>query len=453
MKRLIVLVCSSMLLLAGCQKNGFIDMIPDSLLNLKEIEQSYEKELIANTDGWYFSYQPVNNGVYADFWIKFKENGLCDIISDVEGYGYEHKDVRFKFNGLVLPELSFSSYNALHKVTEHLGGKFEFNISKDGDDFVLIPVNSGTSNRILLKKSNAVEKQNLLNRADMVTAFREFSINADAYFKNLVLDDLSIFFDINTDTRLIKFSWVDSENDTHSQEINFNYINNGIRLVNNLVVNNKVIDEIIFGEANRSYLEVIRAGNAGAGRLEVSHVPATPTPYVADTWLWEDKQIQMWGTTLDAWENHISTDLTPLWSQLRTDINSPILRLQIYNNATPNRGTYTVAFLVRLPNTTTGEITSYHLHFPVTYQKMNDDHLIATFSGEMNGNAAGLLAAGPYKQKFLDMLNILFPPQGVTIVPAGKNNNNFQRFRIVSRQDSRIHVTLAIDVLLDVSWN
>gem|GEM_PF-3550079 len=426
-------------LLFSCNKNDFEYFLPEGTY-LEDIQEDYTQKLIDSEYGWYMNYK--FNKIGFNILIKFKENGLCDIISDVDGYNYLDKDVRYQVAGLVNPELQITSYSALQKLYEFFPGSFEFVISENADGtFRLRPV-KGNAAIVTLSKADPAKYDMLESYGEVINIVNDFSNNATAYFKNFEVDGVNAFLDLNLGARSIKFSWVDANDKVVNVERIFNYKIGGITLDAPVTINNKSFSYLNFGQYNSDELEVVDDNGSAIGRIFVSHVASIEFPHAADAYLYYGKPVQFWAYVGDDLELNYSPDLQVKWREVMNVISPTMFRIQVYNNAATGES---IQFLCRPDGA-----TSTWLRYNVSNVKMGEDHVFVNVLGTHN---TGL--AEQYKDLCYELLHMIFPPEGVTIMPYGRFGNGEQQFRIISRKNSRIYFTIRVGAAapLDYSWD
>ena len=437
MKRLCVIMMA--LLLLSCNQSSFEYVLPEGTY-LEDIQEDYTQKLIDSEHGWYMNYK--FDKISFNILIRFKENGLCDILSDVDGYNFLDKDVRYKLAGLVHPELQITSYSAFQKLYEFFPGSFEFVISENEDGtFKLKPVTGNTAS-ILLTEASSTQYEMVESHGEVIDIVNDFSQNATAYFKNFEADGVSAFLDLNLGARSIMFSWVDANDKVVNEERIFNYKIGGITLDAPVTINNKSFSYLNFGQYNTDELEVVDDNGGHIGRIYVSHVASIVFPHTADAYLYYGKPVQFWAYVGDNLELNYSPDLRVKWREVMDVISPTMFRIQVYNNAASGES---IQFLCRPDGA-----TSTWLRYNVKNYKMGEDHVFVDVLGTHN---TGL--ADQYKDLCYELLHLMFPPEGVTIMPYGRFGNGEQQFRIISRQNSRIYFTIRVGAgaPLDYSWD
>ncbi len=440
MNRFIYTSLLAVWMLAACSKNHQDNTIPEGVPDLNELQMGYTQLLVQEQEGWYVEYRPTSAATVISILVKFFEDGTATIVSDYQGYTSDQEDVRFRVGGLLKPELIFETFSVFHAIAENIGGRFEFYISPNEDNsFTLTQVNGPVSTAYTLRKAGSNDKDNILAKANTALLLQEFATNASAYFKNLNLPGLAAFWELDTDRQTLRASWEEGAGEVVTQEFTYNYIANGILLNTPLVHGSISIDRFIFGELDENELEIIEAGNAGAGSISVSHVPAFPYRGTANLFMRIENELpRFFAYTLDNLNEHYSIDLQPYVTALHNVIGTDLMRIQLYHynmnaaGTTPESQLYSMQLLTR-----NGTDPNVFLVYYTTLTKVDESHVIVAPLGTTN------VAGTPYLNDVLELMDIIFPPEGVTIVPNGRSGS-LQKLRVISRKNSRIYFDVIV---------
>lgn len=440
MQRIIYIYISIILLSGSCSKNEQDNTIPGDVPGMSDLQAEYTSLLTGGSEGWYIEYKPTNGATVISILMKFNENGTATITSDYKGYTGDQENVRYRIGGILQPELIFETYSVWQAITENIGGKFEFYIKpKEDGSFSLQQVNGTVTTEYLLRKAEATDKDNILAKAHTANMLQEFSTNASAYFKNLNIGNFGAFWELDPGKQSLRLTWENDQQEKVVKDFTYNYIPNGIKL-NTLLVNGNIsFDELIFGALDENELEIVSAGNAGAGSISVSHTPAFPYRGTANLFMRIENELpRFFAYTLDDLNTYYSSDLQPYIVALKNLISPERLRIQLYHynmnatGTTPSNQLYSMQLLV---NNAAG--ASVWLPYYTSLSKIDESHVIVTSLGTTNSNGAPYLAA---VQEFME---VIFPAEGVTIVPAGRSGS-LQKLRIISRKNSRIYFDIVV---------
>jgi hypothetical protein len=285
----------------------------------------------------------------------------------------------------------------------------------------------------------ATDRADIQAKANTALLLQEFAGNASAYFKNLELASFDAFWELNTDQQTLKLTWADQDGTPVSKTVTYNYIANGIALSEPVTKDGISIDGLLFGTATANELEITAAGNAGTGRIAVSHIPAFPYKGTANLFMRIDNVLpRFFAYTLDDPASYYSPDLQPHVAALRELISPTQLRIQLYHynmnsgGTTPANQLYSMQLLVKNDLGANVFIPYY-----TSLAKMDESHVVVTPLGTTNS------VGTPYLTPVLDFMKIIFPEEGVTVVPYGRSGT-LQRLRVISRKDSRIWFNIIV---------
>lgn len=440
MKKYILTAIIAAALLTACDKEYEENQIPEDVPGLADIQAAYTKTLASEPLGWYVEYSPTSDPTTISILVRFHEDGTASMISDYQGYTEEQSDVRFRVGGNIKPELIFESYSVWHAIAENIGGRFEFYITPAGENsFTLTQVNGVINRQYTLRKAAATDEELIRSKARTALLLQDFAANASAYFKNLELPGLSAFWELDTDKQTLTLTWPETSGEPKSETYSYNYVHDGIALSSPFLIGSARIDTLLFGAMTGNSLEVLRAGNAGAGQITVSHTPAFPYRGTANLFMRIENELpRFFAYTLDDMDLYYSKDLQPYIIVLRNSISPEMLRIQLYHynmnatGTTPANQLYSMQLLTR-----NGSGTSVFLPYYTSLEKKDESHVVVTPLGTTNSNGA------PYLSEVLNFMNIIFPPEGVTIVPDGRSGS-LQKLRVVSRKNSKIYFSVIV---------
>lgn len=458
--------------------------------SVAELAAKYKEALVANAEGWYLLYKPVDTVDGIAIRIKFGQDDGLSILSGWRGYHEERTDAVFSFEGSYAPHLVFSENSVFGELARTLNGFNKFKIEQlDNGDFSLKRSDGYDNATFILTKVNA-ENTLVLNQQvqavlDEIAYEAEMArLTAEAvqklaslvesdpgyYFRNLLLDNFGAYLDqIDTTARSITLTWPSAGGAAGvSHTLAYRLVPGGMALNPVIVQGSYTIDTLKFGDFADGALEITAAGNAGAGKLGWMHVPAYPyqaaiagapaTYTTADLFIRNNELPRFMGYTLDDMDIYYSPALQPYINDLKTYFDgqgfraSELFRLQFYNNnynattlpndhATRNQ----LQLLVRnAAGTSTFQVFFYDL------QKLGPDHVsMVSFGTSSTGSA-------PYKDKVVEFMNEVFTEEGFTVVPAGRNGTAptaLQKLRLVSRKDSRIWLELLANSPTGIYFN
>src|SRR5690606_7806602 len=100
------------------------------------------------------------------------------------------------------------TYSVWSAIAENAGGNFEFLIyPQQNGDFILKNIFVNTNTNFTLRKATNTDKDTILAKSATTQLLKSFYDNATGYFKNLALQNISAFFDLNINTQQLTLSW------------------------------------------------------------------------------------------------------------------------------------------------------------------------------------------------------------------------------------------------------
>lgn len=428
-----------LLVFASCEKLKHDNVIPEDAPRLTELQQQYKDLLVASPQGWYIEYAPSSDKGAVSILMQFTADGKVTILSDMGGFDAE-KTSTYRIGGVTRPELIFDTYSVWSAIAENAGGSFEFLIyPQQNGDFLLKNIFQNTNLNFTLRKATNADKATIIAKSATTQLLKSFYDNATGYFKNMVLQNISAFFDLNINAQQLTLRW--QQNGTVMSKT-FSYANlpNGIRLTEAWKVGTISVQEIQFGAISGSTLQVVSAGNAGSGQIEVGHIPAFPYKGTADYFIQLNGDIRFYAYTLATVADYYSPALQTEYLKLKAVIGGETFLTQLYNhNGTAPNFTNSIQFRYIMPSGTTLHDGTASGWLPYYYNltKMDESHVIITPTGTSNN------AGAPFIAQVTEFMSYIFPPEGVTIVPYGRAGT-LQRIRLVSRKDSKYYLTVTV---------
>ncbi|WP_293300415.1 DUF4302 domain-containing protein [Pedobacter sp. UBA4863] len=439
MKRLFTMIFLLSIGLMACEKQ-IENIIPVEVGGLPELQAKYKQQLVASTDGWVIDYVPVAGQGSIAIWLKFNADGTANIITDYNGFTSEQTNIRYRLGGVYAPELIFETYSAWHAIAENMGGAFEFTISFNTDGSASLKTINGTVKHTL-KKATAASKADVIAKIAVVNLIENFNKNASGYFKNLMLTNISAFFELNPSARTIKLTWLDAGGNTVSEQFTYSNVANGIALNKPWKPLNLQVDVIKFGQASTNEMTITEAGNAGTGKIAVDHVPAFPYHGTADYFIQQNGAVRFYAYTLATGSDYYSPALEVEFQKLKSKFSGATTFLsQLYNhNGTAPNFTNSIQFRYVMPAGSTLHDGSSSGWIPYYYNltKLDESHVVVTPTGTTNNLGT------PFLADVNAFLSYIFPPEGVTIVPYGRAGA-LQRIRLVSRKDSKYYMMVTV---------
>lgn len=418
-------------ILAACEELKYENIIPDEQPNLTELQEHYKSLLISAKDGWYLEYAGSSEEGTVSIWMDFTENRVT-MQSDLYNFNEELTST-YRVGGVTRPELIFDTYSVWSVIAERMGGEFQFHMFPQEDETIILKyIFQSKDNEFILRKSTEADRALIRSKIKTSKLLSDFEDNATAYFKNLVLDKITAFWEIDVSAQIVKLTWEDKAQNIVSENITYSNLGNGIRFTKPWKVGNIKVNELIFGSADERNLEIIEAGNAGPGRIESAHVPAFPYRNAADRYIYSNSlktnedPVRFLGYTVN--EDAISPELKPYYDAVINAIPT-FWRIQVYNF---NPVTAPRNAIVLVGKTESNTNAFHFLYYDL--QKIDDSFIKPVYE---DANALG--SAIEDHPDVVAFLNAIYPPEGITIVPLVG-----QKLRVVSSVNSQIYMDLTV---------
>src|SRR5690606_1656529 len=342
MKNNILVILSYIFFHISCSTDEHFGPIPEDVPDLTELQKQYTDALIDSEHGWYIDYRPDNANGSTSIWMKFKENGTVDILSDY----FEHSDLqttpRFRIGGAIFPELIFESYSVWHKLYEQMEGNYQFRILPTDDGrFKISDARVGKEGKVFyLRKATETDFDNLVERGKINTDIIEFRNASSAYFQNINLQNFVGSWEMDHYLRKITFTWPDEQGFPETRTFPYQLTRTGIKFFSPINLNNTRIDSIDFGNFETDKIQVAYAGEAGSGEVTVAHTPAFPAPGAADYYMITSRPDQLFVLNVEL--SNFSPAFAPEIENMVTK-RPGIVRMQLYNNHLRYNPTFRVA--------------------------------------------------------------------------------------------------------------
>ncbi|WP_461531960.1 DUF4302 domain-containing protein [Sinomicrobium sp.] len=433
MKRIFVIAILFFSAFTACEDLEHENVIPDEAARLTDLQQQYQELLVAAPNGWYIEYQPIDSSPLVSVHMTFSEDGKVKIISDMYGF-YDEMESTYRIAGVIRPELIFDTYSVWSVLAQNSEGSFEFLIRPEDDGNMTLThvLGNNTEKEFSLQQADSEMRDEVIAKSSVSRLLYEFNQNSSAYFKNVILENISAFWELDINTQQLRLSWESEEHEIVSKDFVYsNLPNNGIRLSEPWQSGSVEVSEIYFGESDENTLEITSAGTAGTGQIEVAHIPAFPYQGMVDFFLQEGGDERFYASTLATAEDFYSPLLLEAYTALKASVGADTYNLQLYNNNS-GFGPSSVQFRYVMPDGDSGWMA-----YRYEAEKIDESHVVITPDGTSSSNAA------PYIDEVLEFMEYIFPEEGVTIVPVGRSGS-LQLLRLISRRDSRYYLTVRV---------
>ncbi len=447
-----------LLLFFSCEKIPVdYNKIPEDAARMDELQRSYQEILVNNTNGWFMEYQPGPNNPSVPVLMKFNKDGEVIILSDRPGFDQE-KTSTYRMGGVVGPELIFDTYSVFSAIAENGGGVFDFRLfPTEKGEFKLKHANKNLDAEFLLRKASPEDLVAIHDRAMVGNLLKSFENNANAYFKNLQLSEVSAFWEIDINKQQLTLSWTkENSNEVDSKTFRYSTIaGKGIRLEAPWQIKSGLeISELFFGAATANSVTIVDAGQAGSGEIVVSHIPPFPYKDSAKRFILSNSfnplqtPVNLYAGIPGTRETSVanfSPALWPIYEKIwHADAWPTFSRLQMYNYNGANPRSNSIQLFGYINEERVWLAYFYALdemdgsHVMVRRRNevpTNHEHYHSSYS---SGVATTMYNNHPEIKDFLDKI---YPPGiGITIIPLPG-----QRLRVVSRENSLYWMDLNVD--------
>lgn len=434
MKNISAIIAVILFTFSSCQKLKNENIIPEEAPRLTALQKEYKNILVSSDKGWYLDYAGSEEEGTVSIWMKFSDEGVT-MQSDLYNFNDEISST-YRVGGVTRPELIFDTYSVWSVIAERMGGEFEFHMyPQENGTVVLKYIFEDKDREFVLRKATDSDRDLILAKAETSKLLADFEENGTAYFKNLILDDITAFWEIDISAQVVKLTWEDANQNIISEDFRYSNLENGIRFTKPWKPNGAgalSISELIFGNIAVDNLQIIEAGNAGVGRIESAHVPAFPYKNAADRYIYSNSlktnedPVRFLGYSVnrDAFSQELQT-----YYDAATNALPSFWRIQVYNyNPVANPRNAIVLVGKNEANSNTFHYFYYEL------QKMNSSYVKPVYE---DANPLGSTIEN--HPDVVALLNAIYPPEGVTIVPL-----TGQKVRVINSVNSQLYMDLTI---------
>lgn len=260
---------------------------------VSEIAKNYLDILSGAQEGWVLSYKPDQYSDTVYIHLKFHEQEV-NMLSGIRGYHDIYDTTSFGFEGKYSPVIAFSQESIFGKIKDEWNGFHKFKIDYDEDEgvFGLMRSDGYDDKSLKMKKASEDARKPLDAQIDTILAliayeeeqerllaeirqkFNTFvEYESDLYFYNLRTDAFSgAVTSIDTANREISFRYKVTPTAAPVElTTNYSFFTNGIVLSPAITFSGVEIDTIKLGELDYPHIQILQAGNAGAGKMGFMH--------------------------------------------------------------------------------------------------------------------------------------------------------------------------------------
>src|SRR5690606_3286948 len=162
--------------------------------------------------------------------MKFFANGTVSMGSDRLNFTDETTST-YRIGGVIGPELIFDTYSVWSSIAETGGGAFEFRMfPQDDGNFILKHARGGNDTEFLLRKAQRSDVDDIKARASIGQLLNFFSESSSAYFRNLILQNISAFWSLDIESQQVTLTWENEQGDNQTAVLSYSTLpGNGIR--------------------------------------------------------------------------------------------------------------------------------------------------------------------------------------------------------------------------------
>lgn len=287
----------------GCKDEKTILPPREASPKVSEIAEKYNQILMAAADGWMVAYKPENyqDSVYVK--LKFSAQQKVEILAGYRDY-HTASQQNYTYEGENIPVIVFDDNSVFAALASLYNGSKKFKISyiENGAYFELVRADGYDNKMFKLEKATA-SKSDTLNTEiakilaqiaeekaqailseqvrQKVNAFAE--ITSDLYFYNLKTANFSAAIKkLDTVARQLSLTYKETPiSAPKSVVLNYTFYPKGIKLNPTISYGSVLVDSIELGNINSPVLDIVKAGNTGAGAM--GYMNDAPYPYTLST--------------------------------------------------------------------------------------------------------------------------------------------------------------------------
>lgn len=458
----------AVLLWTGCQKEKTV--LPEREISeeVSDIADKYNKILVAAPDGWVIGYKPDNYDETVYVSMRFAVGQKVGMQSGYRNYHTLQNGLDYSYEGKHVPVIVFSENTVFATLAGLYNGSQKFKISyiEDGGYFELTRSDGYDNKTFKLEKASTANTAQLNEQiADVLAqiAYEEeqarlseqtrlkiksfVEISSDFYFYNIKTEHFSAAITkLDTTLRQLSLTYKESSiSAPKSVTVGYTVYPKGIKLSPAISYGNVLVDEIELGDLTNPVLDIVKAGNAGAGKMGYMHEApyaytnvSNRTETIAQLLYYNSRESNNFlYTTLP--DSLYSQQALIHREQLRQKVVSELghytdtrFNFQLYFPPIAIPATNSMSLQVTARNAANSANTFYALYLSLEEEKLKDNVLKFALNGNASASTAGI------RTDCEALFSALFPEEGVTVVPYRVGTTT--RFKLVSKKDSRIWV-------------
>lgn len=284
----IIIVIIGQLSLLSCEKDRTVLPERTKPVDIAVITKEYVEILKSSNSGWILRYKPEDHADSIYISLKFRDTTLT-LLSSYKGYHTEQTGVHYSFEGKYNPIIVFpmeSIFGELYTLF-NASRKFKINYLEERQVFIFTRSDGYNDHEFVLEKANETNVAKLneaigqileLERlsSEVIRKFTEFcQIESGLYFRNLITERFSAGIDaLDTLNNTIRLTYKETPvSAPASVSAKYSFYPHGIIITPAISYNSVVVDSIVLGELTSTSMEIIKAGNSGAGSMGYMHTP------------------------------------------------------------------------------------------------------------------------------------------------------------------------------------
>jgi hypothetical protein len=263
---------------------------PDERLNT--VLSEYKSQLVGAEHGWKATLFPEGGAGYS-FLFRFSENDRVTTTSDINPGAATPLESTYRLKAVQRPSLLFDTYTYLHVLADpdatKSGGDwgqgkysdYEFSFDHVSPDSIIL-IGNYNGSRLVLVRATADEAANFISGTNENARAFEGINNFSLYFKQLRVGNQTIDISVNTNFRTITFTYEEG-NEIRSFTTGYYYTQDGVTLLQPLVIGNLTITSLNALQYNASENRINLTVNGAAGSIQEASRPARVDPHAART--------------------------------------------------------------------------------------------------------------------------------------------------------------------------
>jgi hypothetical protein len=248
----IVILLLVVLVLFTCERADNPNKIPEGIPRFNDFKANYKSILTSSDQGWKVSYHPSENSGVFNILMKFDEEGIVNIFSDMNNYTINTNDVFYDVKGATYPELVFETFCVWHQIYEVAEGEFQFRILSIDENSVELGNIYSSSNEpdVIFSKASEEDFKQLTRKQEIDQLINEFYSGTDKYFKIMQFDEADVegLIEFDFDRHQVYINYSDPSGESVSTLANYGYDESGIRFTSELIIAGETINHFYISQ-------------------------------------------------------------------------------------------------------------------------------------------------------------------------------------------------------------